>query len=273
MKPFGAHVPILDTLKDTFDQCDGLGMQSFQIFLGSPQSYTRRHVSATDLAACAGKASMMFIHSPYAFSLSNPEVFVKCRTSLEYELGVCGSLGCRCGGVVVHPGSNKDLDVGLRTAAESIMELYTGREGLGTLLLENSAGQGSTLPTRMEHLERLLNHLSPEVRSRVGVCIDTCHTFASGETDFEDAAAYRVLIDRTIGLDKVKLIHLNDSKHPLGARKDRHETLGKGHVWTSEVKLVQFLKAFRGVPMVTETGTYFEDLDYVQEELVWEEDL
>jgi deoxyribonuclease-4 len=273
MKPFGTHVSVMDTLQHTFEQSSEMGMPAFQVFLGSPQSYTRRRVDKSDIQACQSQKGTMFIHSPYAFSLSNPEVFAKCEESLAYELTVCGQMGCKCGGVVVHPGSSKDLDVGLRTAAENINELYESYEGLGTLLLENSAGQGTTLPTRLEHLERMLNFLSSDVRSKVGVCLDTCHSFASGETDFEDVEAYRGLVQRTIGLERLKLIHLNDSKHPLGARKDRHETLGKGHVWTSEAKLMNFLRAFKDVPKVTETGTFFEDVEYIGDELVWSEDV
>ncbi len=261
MQRFGTHVSILPTIQDTFNQCLDQRMPCFQIFLGSPHSYFRRVVPDADVAACADLDATLFVHSPYSFSLINPEVYSKCRSALTHELRFAHRMGCRCGGVVVHPGSSKDTAQGLAHCVDSIRDLYL-QEDLGTLLLENSAGQGTTLPTLLEQCASVLNTLPADVASRVGVCLDTCHIFAAGTDDLSDPMTLRRKVDETIGLERLRLIHLNDSVHGLGARKDRHAALGAGKIWTTKEKLSNFLSAFDGVPMVTETGSWEEDLAF-----------
>ncbi len=259
---FGTHVPILNTLFDTYSAADEMNMPSFQIFLGNPKTYRRRQIDDTDIKKVIEKTTTtMFIHSPYIFSLCNQDVHEKCKESLIYELEVCGKLGCRrCGGVVVHPGSSKDTQQGLDRIVENINIMYSSHENLGTLLLENSCAQGTTLPHTLEHIDYIMKHIMPD--ANVGVCIDTCHSFASGMTDFEDPYAFRRKIEESFGNDKLKLIHLNDSMTPFNSKKDRHHTLGAGHIWTSKQKLRNFLGAFWDATMVTETGSYLEDLSY-----------
>lgn len=261
MLTFGTHVPIMNTLFDTYSCADDTNMPFFQIFLGNPKTYTRRQVSDSDIQKCIDNTtSTMFIHSPYIFSLCNQEVHEKCKGSLMYELEVCGKLGCRCGGVVVHPGSCKDTQSGLDRIVDNINQMYMSNENLGTLLLENSCAQGTTLPHTLEHIDYIIKRVSPE--SRVGVCLDTCHAFASGMDTFDDASSLRRRIDETFGVDNLNLIHLNDSMTEFRSKKDRHHTLGAGHIWTSKQKLKNFLDVFWDIPKVTETGSYLEDLSY-----------
>ena len=234
----------------------------FQIFLGNPKSYTRRHVFDSDIQRCMTSSSSMYIHSPYLFSLANQDVFEKCKGSLVYELEVCNKLSCRCGGVVVHPGSHKDCQQGLDKIVDNINLLYRNHPDLGTLLLENSCAQGNTLPNTLEQLQYIIERV--DNNANIGVCIDTCHAFASGMTAFEDSSEFRRKVDETIGLDKLKLIHLNDSMTPFRSRKDRHQTLGAGHIWTHQ-KLSNFLSTFFDIPMVSETGSYLEDLSFASQ--------
>ncbi len=263
MNPFGTHMSIQPTLATTFDAALANRMPCFQIFLGSPQTYSRRLVASDDIACCCGKGTTIFMHAPYCFSLCNEEVIAKCRRGLVTELSTAHRLGANCGGVVIHPGSSKDTQQGLEKVAETINELYTTTPALGTLLLENSAGQGSTLPTDLMQLQCVFDHLDHDVRSHVGVCIDTCHTFASGVTDWTAPEAFRRQLDETVGLETVRLIHLNDSETPLRSRKDRHATLGAGHIWkVGGGKLQRFVETFKDIPMVTETGDYVNDLKF-----------
>jgi deoxyribonuclease-4 len=260
MFPFGTHVTIGKTLSQTFDEMREMRIKNFQVFLGNPQSYTPRQVSDADIEVCKTKKSRMFIHASYCLSLCNPPVIEKSYSTLTYQLGIAGKMGCSCGGVVVHPGSCKDTQKGLYTVIDTISHLYRENSGLGTLLLENSCGQGTTLPHTLEQLQFILEHLD---NCNVGVCIDTCHSFAAGMTDFSDSSSFYRKVEETIGIENVKLIHLNDSIHPFLSRKDRHQTLGKGCIWTSSEKLVDFVNTFQKVPMVTETGTFIEDIEFV----------
>lgn len=260
MLPFGTHVTISKTLSQTFDEMREMRLKNFQVFWGNPQSYSPRRIDDADIASAKLKKSRMFVHASYCLSLCNPEVIEKSYDTLVYQLTIAGKLGCCCGGLVVHPGSCKDTQKGLYTIVDTISHLYSENANLGTLLLENSCSQGTTLPHTLEQLEFILNHL--DHTCSVGVCLDTCHSFAAGMTDFEDSSSFKRKVDESIGLDKLKLIHLNDSVHPFKSRKDRHQTLGKGHIWTSSEKLVNFVNTFQKTPMVTETGTFFEDLEF-----------
>jgi deoxyribonuclease-4 len=121
------------------------------------------------------------------------------------------------------------------------------------VLLETTAGQGSTLGHRFEHLARILSLVSaPE---RLGVCLDTCHVFAAGyalSSEAEYRATFKAF-DKLIGLARLKLFHVNDSKKPLGSRVDRHEHLGQGYVGLEAFRLLVNDRRFRGRPMILET--------------------
>ncbi len=261
MLPFGTHVTISKTLSKTFDEMKVMRMKNFQVFWGNPQSYTPRSINDDDIEECKGKWGRMFVHAPYCLSLCNPDIIERSYEILLYQLTKAGRLGCNCGGVVVHPGSCKDTQKGLCTIVDTITHLYLENQNLGTLLLENSCGQGTTLPHNLEQISFILNHLDTNL-CKVGVCIDTCHSFAAGMTDFEDSPVFFRKIEEAFGVDNIKLIHLNDSIHPFRSKKDRHQTLGKGHIWSTSQKLVDFVNTFHKVPIVTETGSFFEDIKF-----------
>ena len=122
-----------------------------------------------------------------------------------------------------------------------------------TVLLETSAGQGTNLGYRFEHLAWILDRSRAE--DRLGVCFDTCHALASGY-EFRDARSYRATFrefDRLIGVERLKSFHLNDSRHGLGSRKDRHQHIGRGEVGVEAFRLILNDRRFRNLPMVLET--------------------
>jgi deoxyribonuclease-4 len=158
--------------------------------------------------------------------------------------------------LVLHPGSHVGSGeaAGLRRVARTLDQVHRETRGCRTrMLLENTAGQGSSLGWRFEHLAAILDRVAaPE---RLGVCLDTCHAFTAGY-DLRTAPAYRATRDRfaeILGLDRVMAFHLNDAKRDLGSRVDRHEQIGRGFLGLEAFRLLLNDRRFRGRPMVLET--------------------
>jgi deoxyribonuclease-4 len=196
-------------------------------------------------------------HSSYLINLASPDD-VLWRKSIEafaVELERAERLGIAH--VVLHPGSytTGSEEAGLARVAEGLDEAFrsAGKIAAGCLL-ENTAGQGTNLGWRFEHLAEIRSRVKqPE---RVGVCIDTCHTFAAGyplRTEKEYKATIKQL-DSVLGLELVKAIHLNDSKREQGSRVDRHEHIGHGCLGLEPFRCLLHDRRFRKVPMYLETA-------------------
>jgi deoxyribonuclease-4 len=195
-------------------------------------------------------------HDSYLINLASPDPALhrKSRQSFLDEARRCAALGIPF--LVFHPGAHmgRGETSGLDRIARALD--WTDRRLGGapvTLLLENTAGQGTNLGWRFEHLAHILERVRrPE---RVGVCIDTCHLLAAGY-DFRTEPGYRSVfgeLDRRVGIERVRAFHLNDSKGDLGCRVDRHENIGKGHVGSRAFRLLLQDPRFAGVPKVLET--------------------
>ena len=159
-------------------------------------------------------------------------------------------------GVVIHPGTctaGSEED-GLRLIAEAIQRALDARPRHTTMvILEHTAGQGRTLGHRFEHLAAIIAHLQGS--PRVGVCLDTCHLFASGY-DITSDAGYRATFDafeRTVGFERLMAFHGNDSKKPLGSRVDRHEHIGQGCIGEEPFRRLLHDRRFAGLPLLLET--------------------
>ena len=194
--------------------------------------------------------------SSYLINLASPDraLWEKSVEALVIELQRAEQLGLAH--VVVHPGSfttASEAD-GLRLVIRALDRVQRETAHLAaTVLLENTAGQGSNLGWRFEQLAVLLDGVRQP--QRVGVCFDTCHAFAAGyplagESDYQQTMEQ---LDRLVGLERIKAIHLNDSKGDLGSRKDRHEHIGKGHIGLDGFRHVMNDPRLAGLPGVLET--------------------
>jgi deoxyribonuclease-4 len=241
---------------------------ALQIFVKSSRQWAAKPLSEEEASRYreaveqAGLGRHTLAHASYLINLAAPDATVRRRSAaaLNDEMDRCSRLGVSF--LVLHPGSHVGTgeDAGLLRIVRALDRLLA-RSGSSrrqpfpgvTLLLETTAGQGSNLGGRFEQLGRILRLARcPE---RLGVCFDTCHALAAGY-DFRDASTYRAMLrefDREIGLDRLLAFHLNDSKHPLGSRKDRHEHIGRGEVGLEAFRLILNDRRFRGRPMVLET--------------------
>jgi len=196
-------------------------------------------------------------HASYLINIASPDDAVWNRSvgALADELARCALLGIPF--LVLHPGSHvgSGEDQGLGRVVRAV-DRVLGRKRKGqdvTLLLENTAGAGSNLGHRFEQLGRILERARAD--ERLGVCIDTCHAVAAGY-ELSGARSYgRTMkeLDETVGLQRVRAFHLNDSKHGAGSRKDRHEHIGKGHVGLDGFRRILNDRRFAERPMVLET--------------------
>jgi len=215
-----------------------LGCEAIQVFTRNQRQWRPAPLDDAQVAAFReeGRAASYLrtavSHASYLINLcaTDDATLERSREAFVDEVERCAALSIP--NVCVHPGSHlgEGEEKGLAGIAASLRVVLRRTRGCRVrVLLENTAGQGTNLGHRLEHLGSLLRM----VRSRrLGVCIDTCHLFAAGY-DFRTAAAYRrtfAEIDARVGLDRVHAFHLNDSKHPCGARRDRHEHIGEGEI-------------------------------------------
>jgi deoxyribonuclease-4 len=195
-------------------------------------------------------------HDSYLINLATPDraLLEKSRKAFLDEIRRCDRLGI--GRLVFHPGAHVGSGeaAGLKAVARSLDWVFRRSEGSPTrVLLETTAGQGTSLGWRFEHLAEIIERTKEG--DRLGVCIDTCHVLAAGY-DYRNEEGYQRVFggfDRLMGAERIEMFHLNDSKKGLDCRVDRHQHIGKGHVGSWAFARILKDPRFRSVPMVLET--------------------
>jgi deoxyribonuclease-4 len=234
---------------------------AFQIFAKNANRWRGRAVPRAEIRAFrAGveKAEIVPVvsHASYLINLASTNAALR-RLSMEAmgnEIDRAEALGLL--GVVLHPGCYTDGSEaeGLELIAEALVALLRARpRGRTMVILEQTAGQGTALGSTFEQLASVLT--STNHHKRLGVCLDTCHLFAAGY-DLRSADGYAETFkqfDRLIGMARLKLLHLNDSKRPLGSHVDRHEHIGEGHLGLEPFRRLVNDARFRALPMLLET--------------------
>ena len=235
--------------------------QALQIFTKSAGQWRARPLPDEEIALFRQKVAAAGIHpvvahNSYLINLATaqPELRAQSLAALGEELDRAESLGLD--GLVMHPGSytsGTEAD-GLRLIAEGLAQLLDARPNARTrVLLEHTAGQGTNLGHRFEHLAEIIERLDES--PRVGVCLDTCHLLAAGYDicSPEGYAATFKSFDRIVGVDRIRAFHLNDSKKPCGSRVDRHEHIGKGCLGLEPFRMLLNDPRFVEHPMLLET--------------------
>jgi deoxyribonuclease-4 len=230
----GIHVSTAGGLAEAVRDGRSLGCEAIQLFTRNQRQWRPRPLPPAETlrfrrdACAAGYARRAMSHASYLINLAatDPQTLRLSRAALVDEIERCAALGIPY--VCVHPGAHMGAGEarGLARVAASLRWALARTRRRVTVLLENAAGQGTSLGWRLEHLAELLR-LVPR---RTGVCLDTCHLFAAGY-DLRTPRAYeRTMreVDDTVGLARVRAFHLNDSRFGLGSRRDRHEHIGKG---------------------------------------------
>jgi deoxyribonuclease-4 len=256
----GAHVSPAGGLAKAIERGLARGCRAIQIFNQSPRMwrptvYREEDVSAFTEAMAASPIDAVLIHAVYLLNCASedPEIRAKSLTSLTHSLRVGQRIGA-CG-VVLHPGSAKtgNVQAAIARAGETIAEALAESEDC-PLHLENTAGAGGTLGRSIEELSELLE--AGGEGERLGVCLDSCHLFASGYGQISSSAGMDDLlaeIGRKIGLDRLGSLHLNDSQTPAGSNRDRHANIGTGELGEDGCAAFLAAPAFERLPCILET--------------------
>lgn len=255
----GAHVSISGGFDKAVSRQADLGGTVGQVFVGSPRGWSVKEVDERDgeefrEALAERDMGPWIVHGTYLINFATPkdDLADKSIKTLQEELDACATLGIPY--YVFHPGAHTGAgeETGVSNIADRLSELDIPEET--TLLLENTAGKGTTVGKRVSELDEMVAQSSYSY-DEIGICLDSCHLYAAGYS-FETQEAMDDLIadvDDEIGLENVEYLHLNDSKHPQGSQKDEHEHIGEGAIGEDGfVNLINH-EAFRDLPMVLET--------------------
>lgn len=262
MKYIGAHVSTEGGVANAPLEAIAIGAKSFALFTGSSNRWTSKSLSDEDVKAFKEnchrggfKAEQILPHDNFLINLGSPDpqkLHLSRKSFLE-EMKRCEQLGLTM--LNFHPGSHVneiEEDKCLDLIAESINITLEKTNGV-TAVLESTAGQGSNLGYRFEHLAHIISKI--EDKSRVGVCIDTCHTYSAGY-DLADEEGYVKTwkeFDEIIGRDYLRALHLNDDMRKLGSRIDRHAEIGKGTLGMAFFKRLVNDPRFDNMPIILET--------------------
>ncbi len=255
----GAHIALGNDIVQTYKQCD---LNVCQVYLGSRQSYNARTITLQQQEElrnmCEQRQSRLYVHAPLSCNLGrDPEhdIARNTRGVLDHELSSMKNVP---GGVVVHIGSVGSLD-----AVAANIDLLNFDSNL---LIEISAGQGTQLGRSTEEIRKLYEALD---YSRVALCVDTQHAFGSGMCSFDSAVDTINLMENLYDIGcAVPMIHLNDSKVEFNCKKDRHESLSRGHIWhnsTDSLHMLGHYSADYGIDLILETPDPLADLRFMDQ--------
>ena len=262
MKYFGAHVSASGGVENAVRNAKDIGATAFALFTKNQRQWLAPELTPSQIeifkqamAEAGYSAAQVLPHDSYLINLGHPDEdgLEKSRESFFEEMHRCELLGLDR--LNFHPGSHLkriDEEGSLKRIAESINMALERSKGV-TAVLENTAGQGSNLGFKFEHLAYIIDRV--EDKSRVGVCLDTCHSFAAGY-DLRTREACDATFDefeRIVGFKYLRGMHLNDAMRPLGSRIDRHSPLGDGEIGWECFKYIAQDPRFDNIPLILET--------------------
>ncbi len=262
MKLIGAHVSSSGGVENAPINAHAIGAKAFALFTKNQQRWVSKPLSASSIAAfkenCAEREyapHQILPHDSYLINLGHPtkEGIEKSRDAFLDEMQRCEQLGLSL--LNFHPGSHLRTiseSVCLARISESINMVLAKTQGV-TAVIENTAGQGSNMGYCFEHLAEIIDGV--EDRSRVGVCIDTCHSFAAGYDLRTDAACEKTFadFDRIVGFDYLRGMHLNDAKSAYQSRVDRHMSIDHGNIGRACFEYIVNDRRFDDIPLILET--------------------
>ncbi len=261
----GAHEGVGGGVSTAFARAEEDGADCLQIFTRNVRGWAARPFEDEEVARFRAEsrrtAKPVAAHSTYLVNLccEKRDIREKSWAALADELERCNLLGIRW--LIFHPGSHADEREGIRIVGEGMAHALERAPGKARLLIETTAGQGSSLGWRFEQVAAIRDAVPMPHRRRVGVCVDTCHLHAAGY-DITTPEGYDTTfqqLDRAIGLSRVEAFHLNDCKKPRGSRVDRHEHIGAGTIGLVPFELLVNDARFAEIPAFLETELRFKE--------------
>ncbi|GCD81818.1 deoxyribonuclease IV [Parageobacillus thermoglucosidasius] len=266
MLKIGSHVSMSGKkmLLAASEEAVSYGANTFMIYTGAPQNTKRKKIEELNIEA--GLAHMkehgieeIVVHAPYIINIGNtknPDTFALGVEFLRSEIERTEAIGAKQ--IVLHPGAHVGAgpEAGIRKIIEGLNEVLT-REQTVQIALETMAGKGSECGRSFEELAEIIDGVTHN--EKLSVCFDTCHTHDAGYNIIDDFDGVLQEFDRIIGLDRLKVLHINDSKNPRGSRKDRHENIGFGHIGFAALNYIVHHPQLADIPKILETPYVGED--------------
>ena len=241
MRPIGAHMSIAGGIVKAVDRAQKAGATALQIFTRNQVQWAIPELSEDTVTAfrsqmAASRLRFTCVHASYLINLASATLVTRRRSldALTVELERAEALGCAC--VIIHPGSpgNDGRETGFERIAAAVRQVLERTAGMHVrLALENTAGQGRMLGGPLADLGRMISDAGGD--ARLAVCLDTAHAFAAGYDIRESAGMERLAgdLERHVGRERLMVLHLNDSLHECGSRRDRHTHIGEGRIGTA----------------------------------------
>lgn len=266
MLKIGSHVSMSGKkmLLAASEEAVSYGANTFMIYTGAPQNTRRKKIE--DLNIEAGHKHMaengideIVVHAPYIINIgntTNPDTFELGVRFLRSEIERTEAIGAKQ--IVLHPGAHVGAgeEAGIKRIIEGLNEVLTGKENL-QIALETMAGKGSECGKSFEELAMIFEGVTHN--DKLSVCFDTCHTHDAGYDIVNDFDGVLNDFDKIIGIESLKVLHVNDSKNSQGARKDRHENIGFGHIGFEALNYIVHHPQLGNVPKILETPFVGED--------------
>lgn len=255
----GAHVSTAGGVPSAPPRAKAIDATAMQIFTKQANRWAERACDGDECAAFATALADTAVrstvaHDSYLINLASPDAALRAKSveSFVAELARCEALSIAF--LVSHPGNYMDdRDSGLARNADGIAQALERVPGNTVLCLETTAGTGTALGATFDELAQIIARLPAALRPRVGVCLDTCHVYSAGYDLVGDYDGVLARLDDTLGLDRLRVVHLNDSKTPFGSRRDRHELIAEGSLGEPPFRRIMTDPRLADVPKVIET--------------------
>ncbi|MCJ7841864.1 deoxyribonuclease IV [Lederbergia sp. NSJ-179] len=260
MLKIGSHVSMSGKkmLLASSEEAVSYGANTFMIYTGAPQNTRRKKIE--DLNIEAGQAHMkengieeLIVHAPYIINIGNtvnPATFELGVNFLRSEIERTEAIGAKQ--IVLHPGAHvgEGAEKGIQKIIEGLNEVLTADQQV-QIALETMAGKGSECGRSFDELAKIIDGV--HLNDKLSVCFDTCHTHDAGYNVADDFDGVLEEFDQIVGLERIKVLHINDSKNVRGARKDRHENIGFGHIGFDALHYIVKHPQFEQIPKILET--------------------
>lgn len=243
------------------------GANTLMVYTGAPQNTIRKPLDVNNIVLAQQlltenniSLDTIVVHAPYIINLcsENPSTRTLAVDFLSQEISRCEQIGAKL--LVLHPGSrlNQPVEVGLQQVIDGLNYVLDKVDTNVVICLETMAGKGSEVGRNLQELNTIIKNVNKQ--DNVGICIDTCHLNDAGY-DMSQFDKFLEEFDRVIGLNKIKVVHLNDSKNPLNAHKDRHENIGYGYLGFDTLCKVVWHPQLDGIPKILETPYVVEEVN------------
>jgi|SRR5699024_10685220 len=266
MVKLGSHVSMSGKkmLLGSSEEAASNDANTFMIYTGAPQNTRRRPIEELNIEQGMNHMkehgiSDIIVHAPYIINIANttkPATFELGTSFLESEIQRTEALGAKQ--IVLHPGAHvgAGVDIGIDRIIEGLNEVLN-KDQTVNIALETMAGKGTEIGRSFDEIARIIDGVTHN--EKLTVCLDTCHIHDAGYDIVSDFDGVLTEFDKIIGLDRIQVIHVNDSKNERGASKDRHENIGFGHIGFDPLNYIVHLDTFKDIPKILETPFVGED--------------